>query len=163
MKISTKGEYGIRAMLFLAMHDQNGTVTSHEIARHQGIPEPYLRQILALLSKSRLIHSNRGPQGGHVLARPASEISVRDILVTLEGQTTSVEQILSLPCCIAAGPEHCAIGELLLGVKQVVDDMLEATSLETLARRQSTLARGRTAVACSPTRALRGGEQLPVI
>ncbi len=158
MKISTKGEYGIRAMLFLAMHDQDGTVTSHEIARHQGIPEPYLRQILALLSKSRLIHSNRGPQGGHVLARPSSEISVRDVLVTLEGQTTSVEQILALPCCMEAGPEHCAIGELLLGVKRVVDDMLEATSLETLARRQAELSRSRPAVACTPARPLHAGE-----
>jgi len=48
MKISTKGEYGIRAMLYIAMHAGHGSVTSHEIARHQGIPEPYLRQILAL-------------------------------------------------------------------------------------------------------------------
>ncbi len=163
MKISTKGEYGIRAMLFLAMHDQNGTVTSHEIARRQGIPEPYLRQILALLSKSRLIHSNRGPQGGHVLARPASEITVRDVLVTLEGQTTSVDQILSLPCCQEAGPEHCAIGELLIGVKKAVDEMLEATTFAMLARRQVELSRGESVLACSPTRTLREEELLPVI
>ena len=48
MKISTKGEYGIRAMLYIGMHSEQGPVTSHEIAQHQGIPEPYLRQILAL-------------------------------------------------------------------------------------------------------------------
>ena len=77
MKISTKGEYGIRAMLYIGMHGDEGPVTSHEIAQHQGIPEPYLRQILALLSKDRLIQSNRGPQGGHVLGRPASAITLR--------------------------------------------------------------------------------------
>ncbi len=163
MKISTKGEYGIRAMLFLALHEQDGTITSHEIARHQGIPEPYLRQILALLSKSRLIHSNRGPQGGHVLARPASEISVRDVLVTLEGQTTSVEQIFALPCCLEAGPERCAIGELLLGVKQTVDEILAATSFETLAQRQVELSRGQALFACSPASSRREDELLHVI
>src|SRR5688572_26837032 len=111
MKISTKGEYGIRAMLYIAMQSGLTPVTSHEIARNQGIPEPYLRQILALLSKDGLIHSNRGPQGGHLLGRPASEITLRDILVTLEGQTTAIDQILALPCTIAIGSEHCVIRE----------------------------------------------------
>jgi Rrf2 family protein len=141
MKISTKGEYGIRAMLYLAMHADQGTVTSHEVAQHQGIPEPYLRQILALLSKNHLIHSNRGPQGGHSLARPASEITVRDILLTLEGQTTSVDHILSLPCKIEVGTQHCVIRELLLEVKQAVEKILMATSLDDLARRQLELVR----------------------
>jgi Rrf2 family transcriptional regulator, cysteine metabolism repressor len=136
MKISTKGEYGIRAMLYIAMHTDEGSVTSHEIASHQGIPEPYLRQILAQLSKDRLIHSNRGPQGGHSLAQPANEISVRDILVTLEGQTTSVDQILALPCHIEVGPEHCAIREVFLEVKSAVERILSTTTLEHLALRQ---------------------------
>ncbi len=136
MKISTKGEYGIRAMLYIAMHSGNGPVTSHEIARHQGIPEPYLRQILALLSKERLILSNRGPQGGHVLSRPASQISMRQILLTLEGQTTPIDQILSLPCTIDVGPEHCAIREVLLEVKEAVDRILAGISLAGMASRQ---------------------------
>lgn len=141
MKISTKGEYGIRAMLYLAQHSEDGTVTSHEIACHQGIPEPYLRQILAQLSKTGLIHSNRGPQGGHVLARPAAEISIRDVIVPLEGCTTSVDQILSLHCTIEGGTEHCAIRELLLSVKRAVDHILVATTLEDLALRQAELVR----------------------
>src|SRR5262245_1832332 len=122
MKISTKGEYGIRAMLYVAMHcDEGRPLTSHEIASHQAIPEPYLRQILAQLAKGHLIHSNRGPQGGHSLARPAPQITLRHILVTLEGQTTSVDQILALPCSIAVGPEHCAIREVFLEVKSAVE------------------------------------------
>ena len=136
MKISTKGEYGIRAMLYIAMHADHGPVTSHEIARHQGIPEPYLRQILALLSKERLILSNRGPQGGHVLCRPATQISLRQILLTLEGQTTPIDQILSLPCTIDVGPEHCAIREIFLEVKEAVDRILSSISLADMASRQ---------------------------
>lgn len=136
MKISTKGEYGIRAMLYIAMHSDQGPVTSHEIAQHQGVPEPYLRQILALLSKDRLIHSNRGPAGGHVLGRPASRISLRDILMTLEGQTTAIDQILALPCTIDVGTEYCAIREVFLEVKQAVERILSATTLETMVNRQ---------------------------
>lgn len=136
MKISTKGEYGIRAMLYIGMKSEQGPVTSHEIAQHQGIPEPYLRQILALLSKDGLIQSNRGPQGGHVLGRPASQITLRHILVTLEGQTTAIDQILALPCTIDVGTEYCAIREVFLDVKQAVERILSRTTLEDLVNRQ---------------------------
>jgi Rrf2 family protein len=136
MKISTRGEYGIRAMLYIAAHSDERPVTSHEIATHQAIPEPYLRQILALLSKDRLIHSNRGPQGGHGLARPAVEISLRDILMTLEGQTTSIDQILALPCSIDVGTEHCVIREVFLEVKEAVEAILTRTTLADLVERQ---------------------------
>ena len=146
MKISTKGEYGIRAMLYIAMHGDHGPVTSHEIAKRQGIPEPYLRQILALLSKDRLIHSNRGPQGGHVLGRPAAEISLRDILITLEGQTTSIDQILALPCTIGVGPEHCAIREFFLEVKSAVERVLLSTSLQQLVSRQREILEQRISI-----------------
>lgn len=146
MKISTKGEYGIRAMLYIAMNADKGPVTSHEIARHQGIPEPYLRQILAVLSKERLILSNRGPQGGHVLNRPASQISLRQILLTLEGQTTPIDQILSLPCTIDIGPQHCAIREVFLEIKEAVERILESTTLDDLAKRQSEILEHRIAI-----------------
>jgi len=136
MKISTRGEYGIRAMLYIAMNGDDGPVTSHEIARQQGIPEPYLRQILAVLSKERLVHSNRGPQGGHTLDRPASAITLREILMTLEGQTTSIDQILALPCHIQVGPQHCAIREVFLEVKAAVERILSTTTLADLAERQ---------------------------
>jgi Rrf2 family cysteine metabolism transcriptional repressor len=146
MKISTKGEYGIRAMLYIAMHGENGPVTSHEIAVHQGIPEPYLRQILALLSKDRLIQSNRGPQGGHVLGRTAREISLQHILLTLEGQTTTIDQILALPCTIDVGTEHCAIREVFLEVKRAVERVLSQMTLEELVERQREILRERISV-----------------
>lgn len=146
MKISTKGEYGIRAMLYIATHGDDGPVTSREIAERQGIPEPYLRQILALLSKDRLILSNRGPQGGHSLGRAASEISLRDVLLTLEGQTTSVDQILALPCNIEVGPEHCVIREVFLKVKREVERILKETTLDALKSRQEEILKERISI-----------------
>ncbi|MDE2691958.1 MAG: Rrf2 family transcriptional regulator [Acidobacteriota bacterium] len=136
MKISTKGEYGIRAMLYVAMHANGGPVPSHEIAVNQGIPEPYLRQILAALARDHLIRSNRGPQGGHLLGRPAEKISMHDILVALEGHTTSIDHILAQPCTIGVGPKHCAIREVFLSVKEAVETILCNYSLADLAARQ---------------------------
>jgi Rrf2 family transcriptional regulator, cysteine metabolism repressor len=147
MKISTKGEYGIRAMLYIAMQSGRGCpVTSHEIAQHQGIPEPYLRQILALLSKDRLIASNRGPQGGHMLGRPSSEINLRDILVTLEGQTTPIDQILALPCTIEIGTEHCVIRECFLEIKSAVEKLLASMTLAQMVSRQEEILTRRISV-----------------
>jgi Rrf2 family protein len=161
MKISTKGEYGLRAMLYIAMHGDRGPVTSHEIAQRQGIPEPYLRQILAVLSKDRLIHSNRGPSGGHLLARPAGAITLRQIFLTLEGQTTAIDQILALPCTIDVGTEHCAIREVFLEVKQAVESILSSTTLADLVARQLDILEHRISVPLDLPRPL--GTLLPIL
>lgn len=142
MKISTKGEYGIRALLYLAMRPDPEPVPSHEIASRQAVPEAYLRQILSALARDGLVQSSRGPQGGHALARPAADITLRDVLVCLEGQTTSVDDILSLPCAIEIGTDHCAIREVLLAVREAVDRVLSGVSLETLAERQRQILDG---------------------
>jgi Rrf2 family protein len=91
MRISSKGEYGLRALLDLAQRYGEGPVQSHDIHRRQGIDENYLNQILILLRKAGLIESVRGPQGGHRLARPAAQISVYDALLALEGPILSLD------------------------------------------------------------------------
>ena len=85
MRISKKGEYGVRAMFDLAQRYGEGPVQSHDIAGRQGIDENYLNQILILLRKAKLIDSLRGPQGGHMLARAPEQISLLDVLTVLEG------------------------------------------------------------------------------
>ena len=141
MKISTKGEYGIRSMIYLAMHSgaRRIPIQMHEISEHQGIPKPYLKQILAGLKREGLVHSVRGPTGGHTLARPAAEISIAQILLALEGSLTGIDDILTMPCHIDIGPEHCAIKELWLRAKQAVENVLNSTSLEDLCRRQQAI------------------------
>jgi Rrf2 family protein len=85
MRISSKGEYGLRALFDLAQHYGQGPIQSHEIHQRQGIDENYLNQILILLRKAGLIDSVRGPQGGHRLARPPAQIDLLEVLVALEG------------------------------------------------------------------------------
>src|SRR3954451_7092275 len=75
MRISCKVEYGIRALLDLALHGQRGPNLSRDTAQRQGIPETYLNQLLLQLRRSGLVTSVRGPRGGHMLARPAEDIT----------------------------------------------------------------------------------------
>ena len=90
MKLSTKGEYGLLAVIDLAIHSGRGPVQSSQIAERQNIPKQYLDQLLLMLRKSRLIASSRGRQGGYHLARPAQEITLFDIVTALEGPIENV-------------------------------------------------------------------------
>lgn len=87
MKISTRAEYGIRALIDLAEHYGQGPVHSHAIAERQGLPEPYLNQLMTTLRQAGLVTSKRGPAGGHTLSRPPVEISLREAFGVLEGTT----------------------------------------------------------------------------
>ena len=141
MKLSTRGEYGLRAMLFLALQaEESGSyVHAQTISEAQAIPPHYLKQILIQLRGSGLVSSTRGPSGGHSLARAPKEITVGEILACLEGEVTGVESVLAMPCRIKVGPDYCVIKELLLEVKARVEDLLESTSLRALAQRQNAI------------------------
>ena len=89
MKISTKGRYGLKAVLDIAMHDETSSVSS--IAARQCISENYLERLIAMLKKAGIVNSLRGAQGGYVLARPADEISVGEVLRALEGDLNPVD------------------------------------------------------------------------
>lgn len=105
MKVSTKGEYGIRALLELAHRYGQGYVQSSDIAAARSIPENYLYQLLITLRKAGLIRSRRGPQGGHMLARPPEGISLADAMIALEGPLTPI-------ACVQANVlDDCPLGD----------------------------------------------------
>lgn len=91
MKISTKGRYGLRALIDLAQYSEIEPVSINSIATRQGISERYLEQLMTLMKKAGLIKSIRGAGGGYVLAKEIEEISVGDILRALEGNLQPVE------------------------------------------------------------------------
>ena len=90
MKLSTKGRYGLRALIDLALYSENETVSIQSIARRQNISDSYLEQLMRKLRSAGLIVSVRGAQGGYKLARPANEIAVGDVLRALEGSLEAV-------------------------------------------------------------------------
>lgn len=90
MKLSTKGRYGLRAMIDLASHMDEETVSLSSIAKRENISESYLEQLASSLKKAGLVISSRGAMGGYRLGREASRISVGDVLRACEGSTDAV-------------------------------------------------------------------------
>ncbi len=85
LKLSTKGQYGVRAMFEIARCGERGPVTIREISERQDVSVAYLEQILNQLRKAGIIRSVRGPGGGYVLSRDPDRISIGEILLELEG------------------------------------------------------------------------------
>ena len=106
MKLSTKGRYGLRALIDLAQHGGEGPVSITSIAERQEISERYLVQLMSKLKKAGIIQSIRGAQGGYVLAKELEEVSVGEVLRALEGDLN---------------PEECS-GFLLEGGCQAADN-----------------------------------------
>lgn len=127
MKLSTKGRYGLRAMIDLARYSEHEPVSISSIATRQDISERYLEQIFGLLRKAGLLKSIRGASGGYVLAKEMSEISVGDVLRALEGDIEPVK------CMAFLGEGGCsASGECVTkyvwqkineSINQTVDNM----------------------------------------
>jgi Rrf2 family protein len=125
--LSTKGRYGLRALIDLAQYSGNEPVSITSIAGRQEISERYLEQLMALLKKEGLVKSIRGASGGYVLAKDLSEISVGDVLRALEGSLDPVE-------CSGLNPdEGCKAADVCVtkyvwqrindSINQTVDEM----------------------------------------
>jgi len=91
MKLSTKGRYGLRALIDLALYSEKEAVSISSIAARQNISDSYLEQLVGKLKKAGLVKSLRGAGGGYMLAKTANEISVGDVLRALEGDLSAVE------------------------------------------------------------------------
>ena len=84
MKLSTKGRYGVTAMMDLAIHDNAGPVTLADISQCQGISLSYLEQLFSKLRKAELVQGVRGPGGGYRLSRPADQINIAEIISAVD-------------------------------------------------------------------------------
>ena len=85
MRVSAKGEYAIKALLDLALHEREGLQPIQEIAARQAIPQRYLEQVLLQLKRAGLLESRRGSAGGYRLSRPGDEVTVGAVLRAVEG------------------------------------------------------------------------------
>lgn len=137
MRVPMKVDYGVRALVYLAQYGDGKPVRTAEIAKRQGIPEPYLDQVLTTLGKFGYITSRRGPHGGHVLAWAAEDISLRDIMGTLEGRSVPLDCIDEPTECTLSS--ICAQREVWQGVEEAIQQVLRTTSVADLAQRQWAL------------------------
>ncbi len=97
MRLSTKGEYGLLAVIDLALNYGHGPIQSLQIAERQQIPKQYLDQLMLLLRKAGLVESSRGRQGGYQLSRSPKEITLFDIVTALEGPVENMNFLEKIP------------------------------------------------------------------
>jgi Rrf2 family transcriptional regulator, cysteine metabolism repressor len=91
MKVSTRGEYGVRAMVALAHHYGVGPMSITAVAKESSVPYAYLEQLIVPLRKAGLVESKRGAQGGYQLTRPPEEVRVGDVYRVMEGPVAPMD------------------------------------------------------------------------
>ncbi|OPY68811.1 MAG: HTH-type transcriptional regulator CymR [Syntrophorhabdaceae bacterium PtaU1.Bin034] len=135
MKVSTKGRYGLRAMMDLAANQKDDVpVFLSDVAKRQRISEKYLEQIFSTLRAAGLVNTVRGRKGGFLLASPPSQITVSTIITVLEGPCTLVDCVAKPKTCPKS--DTCAARDIwsLLGNK--IDEVLSSYTLEALVAMQ---------------------------
>jgi Rrf2 family transcriptional regulator, cysteine metabolism repressor len=139
MMFSTKAEYGVRVMVALARRDGEAPISLAEIADDDGLPLAYLEHLMARLRKAGLVDSRRGARGGYLLARPADEITMAEVVSALEGSIAPIECITestdgSLVCAREATDDDrvCATKLLWTRVRGSIVRTLEDTTLSDL-------------------------------
>lgn len=134
MQLSTKSRYAARAMLELALHYGNGPLQLKEIAKRQDISDKYLEQVLFPLRTKGYIYTQKGNKGGYLLAKPPEEITMYDIVQTLEGSLAPVACADKPEICSRA--EFCATKDLWTRLKDLIADELKQKTLAQLAEEQ---------------------------
>lgn len=139
MKLSTKGRYGLRAMIDLARYSEEEPVSISSIAARQDISERYLEQLVGLMKKAGLVQSIRGATGGYVLARSECEISVGDILRALEGSLEPVKcaAFYSEEGCMAS--DGCVTKYVWQKINESINETVNRMMLDELVRESRTL------------------------
>lgn len=130
MKLSTKGRYGVKAMVDLAIHYGDAPVSIKTISKRQNISEYYLEQLFSPLRKAGLIKSIRGAQGGYVLNKTPDQIKVSDVMYVLEGPIEIAECIDGVEC---DNIDCCATRLLWEKIKNSIDEVMTSITLQDIA------------------------------
>jgi len=140
LKISTKGRYGLEALVDLAIHSSEGHVNLKSISERCGMSEAYILQIFLILRRSGIVESIRGAQGGYILAKDPSEITVGDVLTALEGPLAPV-------ACVAEKSEHtcdrygnCETRGFWESVMNTMNDVANSITLDDLVECYNSIA-----------------------
>jgi Rrf2 family transcriptional regulator, cysteine metabolism repressor len=130
MKISTKGRYGMKAMLDLAIYSSTGPVTVKSIAERQNISEGYLEQVFSSLRKGGLVNSIKGAQGGYVLSRSPLNITVGDILRQLEGDLRVADENITTDS--ETDLEYCISSKVWRSINESINSIVDSITLDSL-------------------------------
>ncbi len=134
MKLSTRGRYGTRALLELALHWGEGPILLKDIASRQQISAAYLEHLITPLIAGGIVRSTRGARGGVSLTRPPEEIRLSEVMRYLEGSLAPAECVETPEVCSRSAT--CVTRDVWGEIKNVIDGVLESTTLQNLVERQ---------------------------
>ena len=132
LQISTKGRYGLRAVVELAKYVQDGPMPINSISERQDISERYLEQLMAKLKKANLVKSVRGANGGYILGKESKDISVGDVLRALEGTLESADCkgfVEKNPCESA---DECMVKFVWKKINDSINETVDQITIEQL-------------------------------
>jgi Rrf2 family protein len=133
MKVSTRGEYGVRAMVALARHYGEGPMSITDIARVSSVPPAYLEQLIAPLRRASLVQSKRGARGGYILARAPEQVRIGEIYRVMEGPVAPMdcvsENLADQTCPLI---DNCETRPVWLKMRDSIVDVLDSTTLADL-------------------------------
>ena len=135
MKVSKRGEYGMRALCHLAQQYEKGLVHIKAIAVDEEIPPKFLEGILLELKRAGYLSSRRGVDGGYTLAKPPSEIFVGEVIRVLDGPLAPMSSAGELQEMMDRNPRQVGFYAVLLDVRNAVSEILDKTSLAEVLRR----------------------------
>ena len=133
MKLSTKGRYGVRALLDIALNCEAGPVLLKDIARRQEISAQYLEHLISPLIKAGILRSLRGSRGGITLARSPEEVGLSQVVEILEGSVAPVECVDNPDICSRAS--SCVTRDVWMEMKAATMGVLEGITLKDLIER----------------------------
>ncbi len=144
MRLSKRGEYGLRAMIVLAGPAKTSSlpvVQIKEIAEREQISAKFLEQILLALKNAGILHSKMGIGGGYYLARPASEITLGQIFRVLDGPVAPIKCVsqMSYEPCGCPDEQTCGLRLVMGDVRNAIADILDHTSLADVTKRQAAV------------------------
>ena len=142
MRVSTRGEYGVRAMLDLALHYDLGATSLRTVAQRQEISASYLEQLIGVLRKAGLVVSVRGAQGGYRLAGPPGEIKIGDIMRAVEGPIGPAECVDEEAGAGCRQAPYCVTRMLWEKLRDSMIAVLDSTTLEDLCGQAKTMTAG---------------------
>ena len=128
MKISTKGRYGLRILLDLAVHENDAPRLIRDIARSQQLSEKYIGRLILELRNAGMVKSIRGAKGGYRLARPPQEISVLSIIEIMEGPVRLVDCVQNPTYCERS--LQCAAHDIWMQLNAKIKESLAAVTLQ---------------------------------
>ena len=136
MRLSTKSKYGVRFMLELALKGRNKAITLKEVSTRQAISEKYLWQVVSPLRIAGLITSARGARGGYSLAELPEKITIKDIVLALEGDTLLVKCVQSPESC--ARHRNCAARDVWAKIDRQLLGSMEGITLAEMVKIQES-------------------------